>query len=110
MAEKLLLQLRRLLLSFQIMSRIPINIALPCGGAAIEAHTPATALHAGDTALVSHRGMGSLAPAVNTPCQTCVTVASSLTAGNPPAGVCCRFGGVPDPYPDSSPPRAGLRL
>ena len=33
MAEKLLLQLRRLLLSFQIMSRIPINMALPCGGA-----------------------------------------------------------------------------
>lgn len=33
MLNRLLVQLRRLLLAFQIMSRIPINIALPCGDA-----------------------------------------------------------------------------
>lgn len=33
MADRLLAQLRRMLLAFQIMSRIPINIALPCGSA-----------------------------------------------------------------------------
>ena len=33
MANRVLVQLRRMLLAFQIMSRIPINVALPCGSA-----------------------------------------------------------------------------